>query len=109
MHFSSWYTFRPQKTEHGTLFFLGANESGAAILFYRGAKLNSMMMLKLSISGDKGVICWHVRAESSTANLQNIKTHVRMLIDFPSCISSSFLTFRIFWMNSFDAPLDCFA
>jgi hypothetical protein len=25
MDFSSWYNFRPQKTDHGTLFFLGAN------------------------------------------------------------------------------------
>ena len=59
-------------------------ESGAAILLCHSAKLNSVMMLKLSTSGDKGAIRLHARAESSTTNPQNIKTPVRILTDLPS-------------------------
>jgi hypothetical protein len=69
---------RPQKTDHTTLFFLGA-----AILLCHSTKLNCVMMLKFSISGDKGAICWHECAESSTADPQNIKTCVRILIVLP--------------------------
>jgi hypothetical protein len=39
---------------------------------------------KLSTSEDKGATCWHVCAESSTANPQNIKTCVRIHTDLPS-------------------------
>jgi hypothetical protein len=65
-------------------FSLVQMESGTAILLRHSTKLNCVMMLKLSTGRDKGAICWHAHTESSTINPQNIKTHVRVLIDLPS-------------------------
>jgi hypothetical protein len=60
------------------LFFLGANRE------WHSTRLNCVIMLKLSTNGDTGALCWHVHAESSTADSQNIKTRVQILIDLPS-------------------------
>jgi hypothetical protein len=98
MDFSSWYTLIPQKTDHSILFFIGAHGEWRShfVVSQHKAKLcddaehrlsSNASMLKLSTSGDKGAICYHARAESSTANPHKIKTAVRILFDSPMYVS----------------------
>jgi hypothetical protein len=67
-------------------------QSGAAILLCHSAKLNCVMILKLSTSRDKSSICWHLCTESCTANPWQIKTCVQILIDLPLYSSLNYQT-----------------
>jgi hypothetical protein len=57
------------KTDYGTLFFLGSNGEWRSLFTVSQCKAK---LCDDAESRDKGVICWHARTESSTANPQNI-------------------------------------